>query len=225
MKTGGVSICGSFHKNNQDSFTVQQINGGFILAVSDGLGSRKLSQAGSAALCQAACNVAENFSCNIDDEENFLSEVNKCWLQILFDYELKISDCNATALIGVKNSNTLWLFRLGDGFIGAAFDDTAVTLFDDKEEEFTNVTNCLEENFCYELWNWRKIEFENFVGIVAATDGLVLEINEDNLNKFIKEFCKSYEQTSAQEILTDIKIWLPKFKGIDDKTLAFLLEE
>ena len=45
MKLGGVSICGSYHEVNQDRFFVREIEGGAFLVVSDGLGSRKRSQA------------------------------------------------------------------------------------------------------------------------------------------------------------------------------------
>ena len=102
MKLGGVSICGSYHEVNQDRFFVREIEGGTILAVSDGLGSRKSSQAGSAALCQAVSKTVENFSVENFDHEKFLSAIHSSWLKILLDSNLKIEDCNATALIGLK---------------------------------------------------------------------------------------------------------------------------
>ena len=57
MKCGGVSLKGK-HAINQDSFSALKVHGGYVVAVSDGLGSRPRSQAGSAALCQVACEVA-----------------------------------------------------------------------------------------------------------------------------------------------------------------------
>ena len=224
MKLGGVSICGSYHKINQDRFFVREIEGGAFLAVSDGLGSRKNSQAGSAALCQAVSGTVENILRKDFDDEKFLSAVHSSWLKILLDSNLKIENCNATALIGLKNFNELRLFRLGDGFITAAFDDSAISLFDAKEENFANVTDCLTENFQFERWECRHVEFKNFFGMVAGTDGVTFEIEEGNLNKFIVEFCNSYVDTELAEILTDIKSWLPKLSGVDDKTLAFVIE-
>ena len=225
MKLGGVSICGSYHAVNQDSFVVNEIDGGAVLAVSDGLGSRKRSQAGSAAFCQAVSKIAENVSFADFDDEKFLSKVHSTWLEILGTKFLKIEDCNATALIGLKIGDELRLFRLGDGFICAAFDDSAISLFDTKEDDFTNVTECLTENFNFELWECRRIKFKKFRGIVAGTDGVTFEIDKENLNKFVAEFCKTYFENSLAEILTDIKSWLPTLRGIDDRTLAFMIEE
>ena len=224
MKLGGVSICGSYHEVNQDRFFVREIEGGTILAVSDGLGSRKSSQAGSAALCQAVSKTVENFSVENFDHEKFLSAIHSSWLKILLDSNLKIEDCNATALIGLKRFNEVRLFRLGDGFITAAFDDSAISLFDAKEDEFANITDCLTADFDFELWECRRVEFKNFVGMIAGTDGVTFEIEEENLNKFVAEFCKSYADDELVEILADIKSWLPKLSGVDDKTLAFVIE-
>ena len=150
--------------------------------------------------------------------------MHSSWLKILLDSNLKIEDCNATALIGLKRFNDLRLFRLGDGFITAAFDDFAISLFDAKEDEFANITECLTEDLQFEVWECRRVEFRNFVGMIAGTDGVTFEIDEENLNKFVAEFCKSYADDELAEILTDIKSWLPKLSGVDDKTLAFVIE-
>lgn len=224
MKFGGVSLKGN-HAVNQDSFSVKEVHGGYVVAVSDGLGSRPLSQAGSAVLCQTACQVAEEFSCNIEDDEKFLATIFNRWVQVLTENNLAVEKCNATALIAVIGAKNIWAYRLGDGFISIAADEKFSVLFDAKEDDSVNVTECLRADFQFEKWECRRIEYKNFFGLVAATDGITFNIDEENLSGFIADFCADYATRELGEILTDLKAWLPTLIGGDDKTLAFLLKE
>ena len=223
MKCGGVSLKGK-HAINQDSFSALKVHGGYVVAVSDGLGSRPRSQAGSAALCQVACEVADEFSCDIDGEI-FLRTIHERWLKTLTENNLSVDDCNATALIAVVDAKNIWAYRLGDGFICIAADDKAITLFDDKDGEFINATECLRAEFDFGKWERRQVTYKNFSGLVAATDGITFELNEKILSDFIKDFCANYSALELGEILADLKSWLPTLFGVDDKTLAFLLKE
>lgn len=223
MKCGGVSLKGN-HAVNQDSFSACKVRGGYVVAVSDGLGSRPRSQAGSAALCKAACLVADEFACDIADDEKFLGAVHERWLKILAEYNLSVGDCNATALIAVVGTEKIWAFRLGDGFICLAADKVAV-LFDAKDDDFVNVTECLRGEFEFGKWERRQIPRKNFSGLVAATDGVTFDINEKILGDFAKDFCENYSALELGEILADLNLWLPTLSGVDDKTLAFLLKE
>ena len=185
MKAGGVSLTGAYHKINQDKFTAIAVAGGYILAVSDGVGSCRFSHAGSAALCSVFCETAAAHACQIPDENAFLAEIHAAWTKKLTENHLNISDCYATALLAVKNDENIWAFRLGDGFIGIASDDSVFALFDEKDDDFVNVTDCLTENFQPELWQKRKLSCRNFMGIVAATDGVTLQPDAENLKKFL----------------------------------------
>lgn len=224
MKMGGVSLTGAYHARNQDNFAVRAVEGGHVLIVSDGLGSRKRSQAGSAAICAAACDIAAVHACVIDEPIEFLERVHAAWLEILKRHHLNVHDCCATALIAVKNDDEIWAFRLGDGFISIATDGKIVSLFDDKEDSFTNYTDCLDVEFRAELWQCERLSAKNFRGIVAATDGLPLEIEDDNLKIFVEGFIEGYIADELGSIIADIKSWLPKYVSADDRTLAFLLK-
>ena len=224
MKFGGVSLKGN-HTVNQDSFSVREVNGGYVVAVSDGLGSRPLSQAGSAILCQTACQVAEEFACNIEDDETFLATVYTRWIQALTENDLAVEKCNATALIAVVGAENIWAYRLGDGFISIATDDKVAVLFDAKEDDFVNATECLRLDFQFDKWECRRLKCKNFLGLVAATDGITFHIDEETLSGFISDFCANYAALEMGDILTDLKAWLPTLIGGDDKTLAFLLKE
>ena len=119
----------------------------------------------------------------------------------------------------------IWAFRLGDGFICVAVDDKIFSLFDDKETDFVNATECLCEDFNLSRWECRRIEGKTFSGVVAATDGVTLKLEEKVLCEFMKDFCANYSALELGEILADLKSWLPTLFGVDDKTLAFLLKE
>lgn len=225
MKYGGLSLTGSYHAHNQDNYAARKVTGGYVLAVSDGLGSKKHSQAGSAALCAAACGAAEAIECNITKEDEFIREVHILWTTTLREYQIEINSCCATALIGIVNGERLWLFRLGDGFIGAVFDDNCLVLFDDKKDRFANETECLGVMPDVDRWEVKKIEFTIFRGIVAGTDGLALANDETRLKKFIFDFCVNYQPMNISTTLADIGIWLPKCRGIDDRTVAFVMKD
>lgn len=224
MKFGGVSLKGN-HAVNQDSFSVREVSGGYVVAVSDGLGSRRLSQAGSAILCQTACQVADEFACNIEDDETFLATIYARWTQTLAKNDLAVEKCNATALIAVVGAENIWAYRLGDGFISIASDDKVIALFDTKEDDFINATECLRSDFQFDKWECRRLKRKNFLGLVAVTDGVTFHINEETLGGFIIDFCADYAALELSDILTDLKTWLPTLIGGDDKTLAFLLKE
>ncbi len=224
MKFGGVSLKGN-HAVNQDSFSVQEVTGGYVVAVSDGLGSRPLSQAGSAVLCQTACQVAEEFACNIEDDETFTVTIHDRWLRTLSDNNLTVEKCNATALIAVVGAENIWAYRLGDGFISIAADDKVTVLLDAKEDDFVNATECLRSDFQFDKWECRRVKRKNFLGLAAATDGITFRLDEQTLGEFISDFCANYAASKICDILTDLKTWIPTLIGGDDKTLAFLLKE
>lgn len=225
MKYGGLSLTGSYHPHNQDNYAARKVKGGYVLAVSDGLGSKKHSQAGSAALCAAACDVAEAIECNVMKEDEFIREVHTLWITTLREYHLEINSCCATALIGIVSGKKLWLFRLGDGFIGAVFDDNCLVLFDDKKDRFANETECLGDTANVGRWEVKQVEYGLFRGIVAGTDGLALPNDETQLKKFTVDFCVNYQPMNISTTLVDIGRWLPKCKGIDDRTIAFVIKE
>lgn len=223
MKYGGVSLRGSYHAENQDAYMVRAIGDNYVLAVSDGLGSRPYSGGGSAALCRAAYEAAEACSCHIVTTEAFLRDVHERWKTVVAEKGLDISDSNATALICLITEKFIRAFRLGDGFLAVAANGESVVLFDEKEEGFANLTDCLDSDFVISLWEQQNMHIQEFEGIVAGTDGVELDMEVSNLTAFLHDFCAAYRTETAEEIESDIRMWLPRLGGVDDTTLAFLL--
>ena len=118
MLLGGVSVKGSYHPVNQDFFIAQRIENGFVVALSDGLGSKKTSQIGSKAICESVVEEAVELKQNLADitPSEFIQNVHSRWLMKLPPHS--INDCYATILALVFYNGRLLALRLGDGFIG-----------------------------------------------------------------------------------------------------------
>lgn len=224
MKMGGVSLLGSYHDINQDCFIVKQGTNGCLLAVSDGLGSHKYSQAGSAAFCQAADEVVEACGYSSNNDRHFLQELHENWRNILNRQRLPIRECGATALLAMVSGGVVQAYRLGDGFLSIATSDRNLSLFDDKEDSFTNLTDCLREEFCYDDWEKRVVTYDGHCEIIACTDGVDFEWTSDSLCEMTRTFFMEYAEQTAEEMEEDIRSWLIAMPGTDDKTIAFLEE-
>lgn len=226
MISGGFSFQGSYHNKNQDRFLSKKVAGGYIICVSDGLGSCSSSEFGSAAFCQVLEEQAEKYHCQIRDEKTFLQELHESWILQLESMKLNIANCYATALFCIINNKRLYAFRLGDGFIGLKVDGIIHVLFDMKEELFANETNCMYEKFELEQWQKFSINVSRVDGVIICSDGVSFcETDIEILTQFVAEFVNEYESKTKDKIDQEISVWLKSWKSNDDKTLAYLIED
>lgn len=219
---GGLSITGSYHMVNQDHFMSKNYEFGSVLVLSDGLGSCSMSQYGAKVLCECVVNLAEQLRCCIDDVECFLRTLHSDWLYALKGYP--VEECYCTALIVIIGRSKLNIFHLGDGVIGAKFDNEYVISVEEKDEDFSNYTNPLTEKL--ELREWVVIQkcFTELQGVYLSSDGVELSSDsEEVIEKFLDDFIRGYEFLESQEIEKDIESWLVDWPSADDKTIAFLL--
>ena len=224
MTTGGVSIKGTYHEQNQDRFWTCSDSNNVVIAISDGLGSCKLSAVGSQAFCDSAKDVLLNENLTPSDTQALCAELHEQWLEHLVGYS--VSDCYATALFAVLRDGILTMGALGDGFIAALFDNgEPLILWDDKEDHFINETDCLNEQFVYSDWRVVCLPCNNLTGLIGSTDGMELyPAGKATIETFINGFFDSYKRMSSQDINTDIKVWLNSWPGADDKTVAYCLK-
>lgn len=226
MIYGGISLKGSYHEINQDSFATLPYDGGWVLVVSDGMGSKALSQYGSKAVCEAVRVVLnrEKGHPKISDFKGFLFRCYDEWRMLIKDFE--ISQCYATMLITIVTENDIKAARLGDGFIGIYTDMGTRCLYDKKEDYFANETDCLDENFRWDKLEIYECEYKEFFGVIACTDGIEIgTMQEAALKSFTAEFTDKYRLLTVSEINEDIKKWLSDWPGSDDKTLAYIMKE
>ncbi len=224
MITDGVSCKGSYHDKNQDYFLCSSVKGGYILALSDGMGSKLYSQHGSKAICNILRREFEKENKTLENV-NWISFLQKCheeWIR-----EVKVYDpaqCYATMLVLLVQGNTLKAARLGDGFLSVWVDDKVHILMDEKEDYFANETDCLMEAFNIDCIQTLELRFDKFVGAVACSDGIEIGVMKlDEIERFTRDFLSEYAQLTQVQMKTDISEWVSSWPGIDDKTIAYII--
>lgn len=225
MIFGGISILGGYHEINQDFYLCKEYKDGYILVVSDGMGSLSLSHYGSKAICGSVYDVISNYAFDVDkiSFKDVLYACHEEWKRRLTDFDLK--QCYATMLVAVIRKNSIRAARLGDGFLAIYTDDRVCCLYDRKDSYFANETDSLKEAFEGDKIEIIEIEYEKFQGVLACTDGVEIgTMQEAELKNFTQEFVDEYSKREQQEVVTEIVSWLKDWPGMDDKTLAFVME-
>lgn len=226
MVTDGLSCKGSYHETNQDSFICESVANGYILALSDGMGSKRFSQFGSKAICEVLKQEFENESVSLNQLEwiPFLQKCHKKWVETIKEYD--VAQCYATMLVLLIQDNCLKAARLGDGILSILVDDTDYILMDHKDNYFANETDCLMAEFDEKHLEVLELIFDRFSGAVACSDGIEIGVmREEEIMSFTREFLYEYAKIPADECRKDIEGWVSSWPGIDDKTIAYMIEE
>ena len=224
MIFGGISIMGSYHNVNQDSFLCKPYKDGYIMVVSDGMGSKSLSHLGSKCICECVYDVVSNYAFDLDviSFKDIIYACHEEWKKRLSDFDIK--QCYATLLVAVIRKKTIKAARLGDGFLAIYADGKVTCLYDKKENYFANETDCLKENLDREKIEIVKIEYSKYQGAVSCTDGVEIgTMQEKDIIGFTQEFVDEYFNKEKEEVIEEIESWLEDWPGMDDKTLVFVM--
>lgn len=225
MITDGLSCKGSYHEINQDSFICKSVTNGYILALSDGMGSKRFSQFGSKTICEVLEQEFENESVPLNQLEwiPFLQKCHKKWIENIKEYD--ITQCYATMLVLLVQDNCLKAARLGDGFLSILVDGTDYVLMDQKDAYFVNETDCLMAEFDDKHLEVLELFFDRFSGAVACSDGIDIGVMKEEIMSFTRDFIYEYAKIPVDECRKDIEGWVSSWPGIDDKTIAYMIEE
>lgn len=230
----GASIIGPGHiatgKPNQDSWSSFHHSFCDGVVVSDGLGSKDLSQFGSAAACMAVERAIFSMWADEGDgpDEDFLDNVRSYWLDCIAPIEAY--DAAATCLFGIVYESMVWIGLLGDGCAAAIRSDgRATVLVDDKDDSFSNLTDSLSESVTADKWKLACIPETECEAIVLCTDGVSDDIDGiESLREFVRSFVESSSEmatvVAAKEARDMLENW-PTPKHTDDKTIACLLKK
>lgn len=225
MVIGGISKTGTYHEKNQDAFLCKPYKDGFIMVISDGMGSKSLSHFGSKYLCESVYDVISNYPFDID-VISFKDVIYACheeWKKRLSEFDL--SQCYATLLVAVIRKNNIKAARLGDGFLSIYIDDNVFCLFDKKDSYFANETDCVREVLDRKKIEIKEWDYNLFQGVIACTDGIEIgTMQEDELISFTREFVDEYANRENAEVISEIETWITDWPGADDKTLAFVMK-
>ena len=138
MILNGISIKGGYHERNQDYYRYKRLkNDGFIITVSDGLGSKLHSHIGSRKLCYTAYKIVKELGNKLSKilPIKLVEKIYKRWIEVISSKGLDIKECSATMLILVVFKNRAIAIRLGDGFIALSYDNSVKVLFDKKDPD------------------------------------------------------------------------------------------
>lgn len=216
---------GSYHDKNQDHFLCRPYRDGYLLVVSDGLGSKKFSHYGSKAVCRAAFDVLNDprTDLRVIDFKDVMYIIHEKWLRRLIKYD--VSDCMATLLVAAVIDGAVYAGRIGDGFLGVYTDDTVKCLFDAKEDRFFNETDCLYEKYDRGSAEVYTARCDKFHGVIACTDGIEIgEMQNSDLEKFTRDFIDAHKNTSRRAVMKTVRDIAHNWTGTDDKTMAFVIK-
>ncbi len=149
-KTAGASVQGLGHiKDNipcQDYVATLHKSGVTAIALSDGVGSRKLSHFGAETVVNCVTHLLTEefdplFGMDNDEVKHRVMEVVLDKLaETAKEYDVTIRDLSSTLLFcGIKN-NLLIVGQLGDGIIGCLAGDKCTPVFSPEKHEFANIT-------------------------------------------------------------------------------------
>ena len=227
----GASVIGPGHVStgmpNQDAWASFHHTWGDGIVVSDGLGSKPLSDFGSRAACLAAARAVHSLRGAPEMDRSVLSDrIKSKWISLLAP--LTPRDCAATCLFAFRlNDGVVHMGMLGDGLLAVVKSDgTVESLTDDKSEGFSNMTAALSPDVTAGDWRWLSIPEEDCQSIVLCTDGVSDDLSDPT--GFVKAFCEAHRSlasvSAARRARKALEKW-PTPKHSDDKTIACMFRE
>jgi serine/threonine protein phosphatase PrpC len=220
----GCSVRGPRHikrsQPNQDSWRARAYRWGNVIAVSDGLGSKPHSDIGSKAACYAVTEAVQYFARHPSAPVDTIPPlIHSLWRILIEPYDVR--ECGTTCLFAMRINERLIAGRLGDGLIFAdSKSEEPVILTDEKEESFSNVTDCLNGKFHPELWELRELPADDFPRVMLCTDGISDDLTLEGRVIFPREvFANGRDMKELRRSLVE---W-PTPGHSDDKTLVCLV--
>lgn len=228
-KSFGASVIGPSHviaaKPNQDAWVAFHHVWGHGIVVSDGLGSKPLSNFGSIAACRAVASAARRFAATnaATDRSNLLRDILQAWLDALGP--LAPEDSAATCLFALcLGDGVVRIGLLGDGCAAVVRKNgTVVSLSDSKGSVFSNQTDALTTSTTVSQWKVRNIPEQECEAAILCTDGVSDDL--EDLDGFMLNFAHQLRGlsrvTASRKTRHVLEQW-PVPKHSDDKTIACL---
>jgi serine/threonine protein phosphatase PrpC len=223
----GISAKGEAHlkidKSNQDAIMFNSIDGAFVIAVSDGLGSCNHSQIG-AQKAVSLCN--DIFIEVIDGQISFKPEGIVKRLLMLWDEsfpDIVAREYSATLKAVFLINNELIAISAGDGLLLIRIDNTVYTL-GNVEGEFINETACLSFGMNHGIFKTAKLEKVKCVLVFICTDGVSNTLNKGCEQKLVEEVASIVK---IQDLCTEIEkmfVEMSRYNS-DDKTIGLVKYE
>lgn len=210
---------------NQDAADYVSINGNFALAVSDGVGSCKKAELGSAAAVEAIKRVFLSLQ-----GQPFPSVLTKITRLIVDEWRSLLAganpdDCCATLKAAMKLGDKLLLISIGDGLL--AVSSSGMKCCAPSENTlFTNQTQCLNSSIKEDDFWTSVFKLDIYVPYVvfACSDGVSNGIQEGREMDLIKEIETQITASELQSELETLLVDIADYSS-DDRTVGVVKYE
>ena len=210
---------------NQDAADYISINGDFALAVSDGVGSCKKAELGSAAAVEAIKRVFLSLQ-----GQPFPSVLTKITRLIVDEWRSLLAganpdDCCATLKAAMKLGDKLLLISVGDGLL--AVSSSGMKCCAPSENTlFTNQTQCLNSSIKEDDFWTSVFKLDIYVPYVvfACSDGVSNGIQEGREMDLIKEIETQITASELQSELETLLVDISDYSS-DDRTVGVVKYE
>ena len=210
---------------NQDAADYISINGDFALAVSDGVGSCKKAELGSAAAVEAIKRVF--LSLQGQPFPSVLTKITRLivdeWMSLLVG--ANPDDCCATLKAAMKLGDKLLLISVGDGLL--AVSSSGMKCCAPSENTlFTNQTQCLNSSIKEDDFWTSVFKLDIYVPYVvfACSDGVSNGIQEGREMDLIKEIETQITASELQSELETLLVDISDYSS-DDRTVGVVKYE
>ena len=210
---------------NQDAADYVSINGDFALAVSDGVGSCKKAELGSAAAVEAIKRVF--FFLQGQPFPSVLTKITRRivdeWVSLLAG--ANPDDCCATLKAAMKLGDKLLLISVGDGLL--AVSSSGMKCCAPSENTlFTNQTQCLNSSIKEDDFWTSVFKLDIYVPYVvfACSDGVSNGIQEGREMDLIKEIETQITASELQSELETLLVDISDYSS-DDRTVGVVKYE
>ena len=226
-KFAGASTVGQTHiangLPNQDALALIKKKKAIAIAVSDGMGSKPLSQIGSQTAVKCVSAALDLVDSTVDVRD-FIRLLCALWRVRIKDTELGKYSC--TCLFSVLFSDgRLIAGILGDGVIYARIGQEELTITG-KSKEFVNLTIPMDK-CAIEDWQWFERKVSGELRLMLASDGIADDIEDGKFSSFYESLYKNrvLSKGLAKQRNNCIKWilehWTRPYSS-DDKTLAVM---
>ena len=226
----GVSVRGRQHVtqrvSNQDAWAGSRTQGLAVVAVCDGLGSKRSSSFGSNAACRAVVHAGALWSRSPGAPIALLLRTIQAHWEILV-HPVGIEDCGTTCLFALATANgRLVLAQIGDGLVARRSSKGELVLLEPPGDRFANETIALGPGAKLEHWRvHEELDPNAGTGILLATDGVADDLVRERVPELIEYLQSHYgampSRRRASSLAAALRGW-PVPRHGDDKTIALL---
>ena len=213
---------GQGDRPNQDACLRLQGKSGHLVAVSDGLGSRRASARGARAAVEAAAQAVRLWSRADASAGDLTFLIEALWRLLIAPGHG--GDCAANvALAFIDRAGRSTALVLGDASVIISHGGGVEILSGKRDGDFANETLAL--GVPHRLSDWVIWQGNGPLEAIAATDGVTGELLEERLGELPAALCRQIRPLSPQARPGALRRSLRQLRNTDDKTLALIWSE